>query len=132
LGRALVNDSFLLDTNVLYWILHDPRRLSPRARKAIQRGPLIASVASYWEVTIKSTRGTLPVKNPVEWWERAIDLTGAEVLPIRVNHVSTLHGLPEHHRDPFDRIIAAQAIADGYSLVASDPLVQKYPARIVW
>jgi PIN domain nuclease of toxin-antitoxin system len=128
----LVSESYLLDTNILYWILHDPARLSPKARKATQRGPLIASVASYWEVTIKSTRGTLPVKNPVEWWVRAMELTGAQVLPIRVNHVSTLHGLPDFHRDPFDRIIAAQAIAEGLSLVASDPMVQKYPVRFVW
>jgi PIN domain nuclease of toxin-antitoxin system len=127
-----VSESYLLDTNILYWILHDPARISSKARRAIQRGSLIASVASYWEVTIKSAKGTLPVKNPVEWWERAMELTGAEVLPIRVNHVSTLHGLPDHHRDPFDRIIAAQAIADGLSLVASDPILQKYPVRFIW
>jgi PIN domain nuclease of toxin-antitoxin system len=93
---------------------------------------LIASVASYWEVTIKSTRGTLPVRNPVVRWQRAMDLIGADVLPIRVNHVSALHGLPDHHRDPFDRIIAAQAIADGLPLVASDPVLQKYPVQFVW
>jgi PIN domain nuclease of toxin-antitoxin system len=107
LGWTLVSESYLLDTNILYWMLYDSARLSPKARKAVQRGPLVASVASYWEVTIKSTKGTLPVNNPVEWWERAMDLIGAQMLPIRVNHVSTLNGLPNHHRDPFDRIIAA-------------------------
>jgi PIN domain nuclease of toxin-antitoxin system len=132
LGWAVVTESYLLDTNILYWMMHNPERLSPKARKAVRRGPLVASVASYWEVTIKSTRGTLPVKNPGDWWVRAMELTGAQVLPIRVNHVSALHGLPDYHRDPFDRIIAAQAIAEGFSLVASDPILQKYPVRFVW
>jgi PIN domain nuclease of toxin-antitoxin system len=132
LGWTLVSETYLLDTNILYWISHDPSRLSPKARKAVQRGPLVASVASYWEITIKSTRGTLPVRNPTEWWQRAMELTGAQVLPIRVNHVSALNGLPNLHRDPFDRIIAAQAISEGWSLVASDPILQKYPVRFVW
>jgi PIN domain nuclease of toxin-antitoxin system len=127
-----VSESYLLDTNVLYWIIHDPGRLSTKARKTANRGQLIVSVASYWEITIKSSRGKLPVKNPLAWWERAIELAGAEVLPIRVNHVSALHDLPEHHRDPFDRMIVAQAVADGHILIASDPLIHKYPVRIVW
>lgn len=75
----------------------------------------------------------MAIGNPVVWWEKAIDLLGvAEVLPIRVNHVSALHGLPDHHRDPFDRILAAQAIAEGYALVTSDSILQKYPVRSIW
>lgn len=132
LGRTLVSELLLLDTNVIFWILHDPGRLSAKARKAIQNGPLVLSVASYWEVTIKSMKGILPVGNPAVWWERAVELTGGSVLPIRTNHITALQGLPDHHRDPFDRIIAAQAIAEGYALAASDPLLQKYPLRIVW
>jgi PIN domain nuclease of toxin-antitoxin system len=127
-----VSDTILVDTNILYWILDDPSRLSAKARRAIGSGPLVLSVASYWEVAIKAMKGTLPVQNAAVWWARAVELTGAEVLPIRVNHVTALQGLPDHHRDPFDRIIAAQTIAESYCLVASDPILQKYPLRIIW
>ncbi len=122
----------LLDTNVLYWILHSPERLSSKARKLVREGPVIVSVASYWELVIKANKGSLPVADPVLWWDRAVSLSGAAVLSIRANHVAALAGLHRHHRDPFDRIIVAQAAAEGYSLVSSDPLLSQYPVKVVW
>jgi PIN domain nuclease of toxin-antitoxin system len=127
-----VAEAVLLDTNVLYWILHSPERLSSKARRLVQEGPAIASVASYWEVVIKSGKGTIPVLDPVVWWDRAVALSGVGVLSIRANHVSALHGLPGHHRDPFDRILVAQAIAEGLPLVTSDPLLKRYPVKVIW
>ena len=127
-----MKEPLLLDTSVLYWIVTSSSRLSQPARRAIERGSLVVSVASYWEITIKSGRGGLIIPNPLPWWEKAIDQTGAHVLPIWINHVTALQTLPDYHRDPFDRIIAAQAISEGYALVTSDAILQKYPVRFIW
>lgn len=70
--------------------------------------------------------------DPIVWWDRAISLSGAAVLSIRANHVSALHGLADHHRDPFDRILVAQAAAEGFPLLSSDPLLKQYPVKVIW
>ena len=90
------------------------------------------SVGSYWEIVIKVRKGLLEIADPVSWWNRASQLLGAEVLPIRASHVGAIAGLPGIHRDPFDRILVAQAIVEGLSLITSDQQIGAYPVRIVW
>jgi len=72
------------------------------------------SVACYWEVVIKTQKGLLAISDLATWWRQAIELTAARVLPIRASHVMALAGLPALHKDPFDRILVAQAKAEGW------------------
>jgi len=122
----------LLDTNVLLWALVTPDRLSPAAKTVVESGESILSVASYWEVVIKVNKGMLPIAEPVTWWSRAVDLFKGKVLPIRASHVTALSALPELHRDPFDRILIAQTIAEGGALVTKDRQIAEYPLRVIW
>jgi len=89
-------------------------------------------VASYWEIIIKARKGLLTIPDPVAWWRRATDLLGAAVFPIRVSHIAALWGLPDLHRDPFDRILIAQSVAEGLVLVTSDSQIAAYPIRTLW
>lgn len=125
----MVDGPFLLDTSTAIWALADPDRLSPSARKALRAGPRILSVASYWEVVIKSQKGLLRVSDPAQWWSRALDLIGASVLSIRPGHITALAGLPLIHKDPFDRILIAQAAAEGFAVVTDDETLRRYPVR---
>ena len=90
------------------------------------------SVASYWEVVVKAGKGQLSIADPVSWWNRATTALASRVLTIRSNHVSTLSGLVEHHKDPFDRILIAQAIADGLTIITCDETIHRYPAMVRW
>jgi len=89
-------------------------------------------VASYWEVIIKARKGQLAINDPVAWWLKASKALGAEVLSIRANHVSALQALPGHHRDPFDRILIAQAMADDLTLVTTDEIIHRYSVPVHW
>jgi PIN domain nuclease of toxin-antitoxin system len=90
------------------------------------------SVASYWEVVVKSQKGLLTIPDLATWWRRAIELLAARVLPIRASHVTALAALPALHKDPFDRILIAQAVAEGLSLVTNDEPLRAYPVRTIW
>jgi PIN domain nuclease of toxin-antitoxin system len=122
----------LLDTSTLLWTLVAPDRLSPPAREVISTGNVVLSVVSYWEVVIKTRKGLLPIQDPVSWWTRAAEWLGGQVLPIRASHITALAALPDLHRDPFDRMLIAQAVAEGLSLVTSDRQIAAYAVRVVW
>lgn len=122
----------LLDTSTLLWILTAPGRLSQPARDVVAAGNSVLSVASYWEVLIKARKGLLPIPDPVSWWTRSTELFGRRILPIRASHVTALAALPDLHRDPFDRILIAQAVAEGLPLVTSDGQIAAYPVRVIW
>lgn len=122
----------LLDTSTLLWALASPERLSSRARRLVDTGENIVSVASYWEVVIKTQKGLLVIADLPTWWRRATELTAARVLPIRTSHVTALAALPTLHKDPFDRILIAQAIAEGLDFVTNDEPNREYPVRAIW
>ena len=90
------------------------------------------SVGSYWELVIKTQKGLLTIVDLPSWWRRATELTSARTLSIRVGHVSALSRLLLHHRDPFDRMLIAQAIAEGLPFVTDDPQMRSYDVRTVW
>jgi PIN domain nuclease of toxin-antitoxin system len=116
----------LLDTNAALFALAAPRRLSREAHKAILAGPNVLSVVAYWEVVLKSTKGTLDVGDPRTWWRDALDQLAATALPLRPEHVAALCSLPSHHKDPFDRMMVAQAVAEKLTLVSSDAEIRRY------
>ena len=84
------------------------------------------SVICYWEVVVKSAKGTLDVGDPRQWWADALDVFAARALPVRPEHVSALCGLPSLHKDPFDRMLIAQAIAADLTLVTTDEMIPLY------
>ena len=129
---AGTRSTHLLDTSTLLWALGAPERLPPRVRRLVDAGENILSVASYWEVVIKSQKGLLTIADLGTWWRRATELLAARVLPIRASHVTALAALPMLHKDPFDRILVAQAIAEGLDFVTKDEPISEYSVRTIW
>jgi len=127
-----VKTAHLLDTSTLLWALGSPERLSPRARRLVNAGENVVSIASYWEVVIKTQKGLLTIADLATWWQRATDLTAARVLPIRASHVTALAALPMLHKDPFDRILIAQALAEGLDFVTNDESIAGYSVHTIW
>lgn len=110
----------LLDTNAAIFALTFPERLSTTARNAILRGPNVLSVVSYWEVMLKSMKGSLEVGDLRNWWPDALTMLAATPLLLRPEHIAGVLPLPLHHKDPFDRILIAQAMTENLALVTSD------------
>lgn len=123
---------YLLDTHALVWAVTIPERLPPRVRQILGAGEGMASVVSYWELMLKKGRQTALVVEPKAWWERYISRPAVAVLPVRVTHVDQLETLPELHRDPFDRMLLAQALAEGLTLASKDGSLARYGAPVVW
>jgi PIN domain nuclease of toxin-antitoxin system len=123
---------YLLDTHVLLWATSAPERLTPRAREIVESKQLKASVVSFWELVLKKTRKDAPVHEPAAWWDRYISRAAVEVLPVRPQHVIALDRLPEWHRDPFDRMLIAQAQCDQLAIVSADEAIAGYAVETVW
>ena len=120
---------YLLDTHTALWALERPETLTSAARNAVSSGPNVLSVVSYWEVMIKSMKGKLDVGDPRIWWQEALEQLAATVLPLRPEHVTGVYGLPPIHHDPFDRVLIAQAMAEGLTLVSGDDKVARYASK---
>jgi PIN domain nuclease of toxin-antitoxin system len=115
--------SLLLDTHVLIW-WDEGRKLSGAARWAIEAADTVyVSAASAWEVAIKIGLGRL---RPTRTVEQAVEESGFLELPITFRHAERVAGLPAHHRDPFDRLLIAQAELEGLTLVTRDPAFAQY------
>jgi PIN domain nuclease of toxin-antitoxin system len=117
---------YLLDTNVALIALTDPDRLSGAVRTALLAGPNILSVVSYWEVLLKSMKGSLKVGDPRTWWRDALDQLAATPLALRPEHIAEVYALPPLHKDPFDRILIAQAMAEELELMTTDGEIPRY------
>ena len=118
--------------STLLWALGAPERLSVGARRRVEAGENVVSVASYWEVVIKTQKGLLTIADLASWWQQALELLSARVLPIRASHVTRLASLPMLHKDPFDRILIAQSIAEGLGLVTNDAPIKAYSVQTLW
>lgn len=113
----------------------EPRRLS-EAAQAIWQNPkkLVAvSVVSYWEVAIKAKKKIFQIDDVAKWWDhRVLPYIDLETVPVREEHVSELLRLPDIHKDPFDRMLIAQARTEDMWLVTSDIHIREYQVRTVW
>lgn len=118
--------AYLLDTNIALFATGNPERLTPAARKAIFSGDNALSVLAYWKVVIKSRKGSLDLGDPRIWWSNALEQLSAIILPARPNHVAGVLSLPPLHKDPFDRLLIAQAIAEGLTLITADAEIARY------
>ena len=122
-------NGYLLDTNAALIALTDPARLSPRVRAVIRAGPNILSTIVYWEVLLKSMKGMLKIEDPLTWWPDALEQLVATPLVLRPEHVAEIYNLPPIHRDPFDRVLIAQAMVEGLSLVTTDREIPRYASK---
>jgi len=122
----------LLDTHLLLWAASEPRRLSKQARMLIDnpQNEVLFSAASLWEVAIKCGLGREDFKVDARLLRRGLLDNGYSELPIMSEHVVATESLPLIHKDPFDRILVAQATVEGIMLLTVDSLVSKYPGPI--
>ena len=121
----------LLDTSAALIALTEPSRLPAPVRAAILAGPNFFSVVSYWEVVLKSMKGSLDVGDPRSWWTDALEQLAATPLPLRPEHIAEVYALPPLHKDPFDRVLVAQAAVEGLKLVTTDGEIPRYASARV-
>ena len=122
----------LLDTHLLLWAANEPERI-PRAALSLinsSENELLFSAASLWEVVIKSSLGRDDFKVDARLLRRGLLDNGYIELPITAEHAITVEGLPPKHKDPFDRILVAQAMAEGVMLITIDRKLEGYPGSI--
>ena len=122
----------LTDTHTLVWALTGSEPLGAAAHAALAHSPFTASVANLWELVLKSRKPGALIADPLPWWEKYVVAPRIPTLAIRIRHIQKLARLPELHKDPFDRILVAQARAEGLTLATKDALLARYGAPMVW
>ena len=125
----------LLDTHTFLWYALDDASLSSTARQYILDAAYqkLISPASYWEIAIKVGVGKLQLTRPYEAFiNEGIQGSGFDVLPVLVKHTNVVASLPFHHRDPFDRLLVAQALAEDVPLLSNDAVLDQYGIRRIW
>lgn len=126
---SLLLDNLLLDTHVFLWLQTEPERLGAHLETiADESTQLFVSAATSWEIAIKYALGRLPLPEPpARYVPDRIAAIGAAAIDIEHAHALAVADLPLIHRDPFDRLLVAQAIALGVPIVTADPMVARYP-----
>src|SRR5438093_3880834 len=125
----------LLDTHTLLWYTLADRRLSGTAKTLIldPANEILISPASYWEIAIKISVGKLALHQPYEdFIDVCLNKYGFVILAVQPKHTGVLTSLPFHHRDPFDRLIIAQAMVEGIPIIGNDPDFDPYPIKRLW
>jgi PIN domain nuclease of toxin-antitoxin system len=125
----------LLDTHVFLWWITNQALLSDQAQQIIRDGSndLFFSASSAWEIAIKARLGKLQLPDPLERFiAEQITINAFQPLPIQLSHALHVYNLPQHHRDPFDRILIAQSQMEGLPILTADPWIAKYDVQVVW
>ncbi len=124
----------LLDTHILIWLLEGNQNLNHKSRGVIQdeTNDLYLSIVSLWEITIKASLNKLELQSSLELMIADFILpSGIEILPIEIPHLLTLQDLPFHHRDPFDRLLIAQAKSESLTLASEDRVFYQYQVNML-
>jgi PIN domain nuclease of toxin-antitoxin system len=127
--------TILLDTHAFLWFIAGDPRLAARMRTLVEDpdNRVLLSVVSLWEIVVKAAIGKLPLtKTIAEVFREDVQGNDIELLMIGVGHLVTLAGMPLHHRDPFDRLLVAQARAEGMPLMSADPVLDAYGLQRLW
>lgn len=127
--------NLLLDTHAFLWFIDGNTRLSAQARTLIEDegNAKWVSTASLWEMAIKISLGRLRLEQAFERLiPEQMEKNGFALLPLRINHMAKITALPFHHRDPFDRLLAAQCLMEDFSMVSADAAFDNYAVRRLW
>jgi PIN domain nuclease of toxin-antitoxin system len=123
----------LIDAHAFLWWVQDDPKLSRAARKAIAGSECYLSLASCWETAIKASLDRLRLDQPLsQFFAEQLPANGITLLPIEFRHVMRVAQLPFHHRDPFDRLLIAQALEEKLSIVSTDEQFDAYSVQRVW
>jgi PIN domain nuclease of toxin-antitoxin system len=125
----------LVDTHAFLWWISDSPELSRRARSAIasRANECYVSLASCWEMAVKTSLGKLELRASLDrFMAEQLAANGFRELAIDLKHVGRVASLPFHHRDPFDRLLAAQALEEALSVVSRDAIFRRYGVRRIW
>jgi len=125
----------LLDTHAILWYVDQDQLLSGIAHAAITdpANDLLVSAATIWEIAIKTAIAKLSLSQPYRlWMHKAISDLRASLLPVSIDYADAQAALPFHHRDPFDRLLIAQALVEGLPIVSSDSQFDAYGVHCVW
>ena len=126
---------YLLDTGVWLWSVGKPSRISRNARDVMadSRNDVFLSAVTSWEVAIKAASGKLHLPEPPDLFvPRRMAAQGLRPLAVSHEHARAVFGLPPHHRDPFDRLLIAQAKVEEMTLISADRMFDRYPVRLLW
>lgn len=125
---------YLLDTHTLIWLLDEPEHLSARAYNTIlnTNNVCFISIASLWEVVIKAGLNKLDLRVHFSEIQEQLSLHAIQTFPIQIVHLSTYLGLPLLHRDPFDRMLIAQALTHNFTIITKDPHFAPYHVPVLW
>jgi PIN domain nuclease of toxin-antitoxin system len=124
----------LLDTQVFLWSMYQPARLAAVARTAVESptNSVMVSAATVWEIAIKITVAKVEIDpSDLDRLAGLIDAAGFEELPVVARHAAGIRALPMHHRDPFDRVLIAQARVEGLTVVTVDPVFRAYDVPLL-
>jgi len=125
----------LLDTHTFLWWVTDDLKLSSRVRKIISDGKneLFLSAVSGWEIAIKAQLGRIQIPDkPQTFISEQMVANAIQGLPIQISHAVHIYNLPTHHRDPFDRMLVAQAQLEKLPILTDDPQISQYPVKVIW
>ena len=124
----------LLDTHTFLWFINDNPRLSARAKALLESdADMLLSIASLWEIAIKSSIGKLALAQPYHiFLPQQLTDNDIEILPISLAHLNVVATLPFHHRDPFDRLLIAQTIAEQLPIISVDTMFDAYSVKRLW
>lgn len=124
----------LIDTQAVIWMLESDPKLSKDASSAIKdvQNELYVSIASLWEMTIKRSLGKLDIKPSLDDIQQELWRIQIPILPVEISHLKELQTLTYYHKDPFDRLLISQAIAESLTLISSDSEFKKYVVELLW
>ncbi|MBI1825490.1 MAG: type II toxin-antitoxin system VapC family toxin [Planctomycetes bacterium] len=125
----------VLDTHTFLWFVEGSARLSAKARDHIEDSDneILLSIASLWEMAIKISLRRLDAPHPfADFIQSQLELSSIQLLEIRPQHTYAIANLPFYHRDPFDRLLAAQCLSEGLILISSDGVFEKYGVERLW
>lgn len=129
-----MEDKYLIDTHVLLWLSLDPENIPAKALEILTSGQVVyLSYTSVWEMAIKIKAGKLEIGSPLkDFVQKAIVRHRLELMPITLQHLYYTDNLENHHRDPFDRLLIAQAAVEQIALISADKIIDSYNIQRIW
>lgn len=127
------NKTYLLDTHILIWFLHNDVKLSKQALEIIETADVVVSIATIWEIAIKTSLGKLTLAEPfADFFPKQLQINDIKVLHASIEHLKQVNQLEFIHRDPFDRLIISQAMVEDMILISKDTVFADYDVQLLW